>query len=247
MDFIEQFFDNLGKNIEKAERVVDDFFDAVDRSGIAEKFNDLREDLTMSEEEREFKRQFRKYEEEEYGPKEETSLLKELMKKKKERDREEFDELVDPDSSLGQVVHTVRRAIDREEEKMENRTKAAKNLFYTGTKKDTFNLADHIFVRSGFITHHGIYVGGGRVVHFAPVDGEYIVIGIHEVTLEEFAKGREIRCLNSESPMKYSREEAVRRAYSRVGNEDYDFFGNNCESFVRWCRCGDDEDVWKYE
>ena len=105
-------------------------------------------------------------------------------------------------------------------------------------------MADHLFVRAGLITHHGIYVGGNEVIHYSPdCKGK---IKIHRVSLEKFADGREIRCLSeAESPLKYSRQEAVRRAFHRVDEQDYDLFGNNCENFVRWCRSGGEEWIWE--
>lgn len=33
----------------------------------------------------------------------------------------------------------------------------------------------------------------------------------------------------------------LRRAESRLGEEGYDLFGNNCEHFARWCKTGQHE------
>ena len=58
-------------------------------------------------------------------------------------------------------------------------------------------------------------------------------------TFEEFAEGHTVyRYSETESPLNYSREVAVRRAKSRLGESDYNLAINNCENFVRWCRAG---------
>lgn len=34
----------------------------------------------------------------------------------------------------------------------------------------------------------------------------------------------------------YSNKETVKRAYSRIGEREYDLFTNNCEHFAVWCK-----------
>jgi hypothetical protein len=89
---------------------------------------------------------------------------------------------------------------------------------------------DHIYVQRVGYTHHGIYVGGGRVVHYL------LDHGIVEDSVENFAGGMNVHRKNS--IQRYSDRETVRRAYSRIGEDQYNLFHNNCEHFATWCRNG---------
>lgn len=181
-----------------------------------------------------------------FMPRRESPVSKEWEKEFKRKVREKVDEEISPYSPLGEIIHSARRKLDRAEEEQENIEKAPNNLFHIGEEKKKYDLGDHLFVRIGPITHHGIYIGGECVIHFAPVKGSGSDIPkIHTVTLEYFAEGKEIKCLNYDSPSKYSASEVVSRARSRLGNGGYNLFSNNCESFARWCRSGGDEDVWQ--
>ena len=123
-------------------------------------------------------------------------------------------------------------------EKIENLINAPANLLTVGKiKEGEYDLAEHLFVRRGAYTHHGIYIGNGNVIHYSTSADE--MIEIHPVTLEEFSNGNTIYYLpRDKSPLTYSKEEAVERAWRRVGEENYNLVINNCEQFVRWCRCG---------
>lgn len=113
---------------------------------------------------------------------------------------------------------------------------------------DQLNKADHIFVIRPGYTHHGIYVGNGKVVHYAPTDfGE---VCIFETTIDEFRKWllpfdsicdtelyKLYRFKKSDSPIRYTSDEVVNRAYSRIWETEYNLVFNNCEHFARWCRC----------
>ena len=127
-------------------------------------------------------------------------------------------------------------------------TEKAKNLGYSilnprhkGGKSVSANdlhIGNHIYVINLFpqFTHHGIYVGDGKVIHYS-LDGN---ICIHVVTFDSFASGREVYRMNKAlSPTRYSGKEIVERANSRVYEKSYNLVFNNCENFVRWCRFGD--------
>lgn len=139
---------------------------------------------------------------------------------------------------LGEFVEQSQKAGDV----VVNVVNAPKNLTLCGEKITLMgcSLADHLFIRRGVYTHHGIYIGDGMVMHYADAkDMSVSDIRIHSVTFEEFADGQDVYYLDrKESPLIYTPEEAVQRAKSRVVERDYNLFGNNCEQFVRWCRCG---------
>jgi len=96
--------------------------------------------------------------------------------------------------------------------------------------------------------HYGVYIGNERIIHFAPQEGQELNIAnlqesfesaiIHETTLEKFLNGRALQIdLNIEK--KFSENEIIRRARSRINEKGYDLFLNNCEHFARWCVTGE--------
>lgn len=98
---------------------------------------------------------------------------------------------------------------------------------------------DHLVSpRLGF-RHHGLYLGQGRVIHYAggtsaSSSGAGATDGIECVSLAEFAQGRRITVIPHLRP-RYSPDDAVLRAYRRQGEQSYHPAFNNCEHFVQWC------------
>ena len=91
--------------------------------------------------------------------------------------------------------------------------------------------------RRGY-SHHGIYVGRGWVVHYSGLSGGFWQCGpVEEVSLSRFALGNSVRIVEQRGSA-YSPEEIVRRARSRLGENDYRLFSNNCEHFCSWCHSG---------
>lgn len=103
---------------------------------------------------------------------------------------------------------------------------------------------DHIFsYRLGY-SHHGIDCGDGSVVHFdsdplrkaASTLSAQRAPRIRRISMDEFGQGQQIQVRN------YSQcdpsESVVERAASRIGDEGYDLFQNNCEHFAVWCKTG---------
>lgn len=90
--------------------------------------------------------------------------------------------------------------------------------------------------RRGY-THHGIYVGNGRVIHYAGMSNILRNGPVEEVSIEAFADGRGWSVQQSSFSL-FSRSEVVRRARSRVGENHYQLVTNNCEHFCVWCRAG---------
>jgi len=90
--------------------------------------------------------------------------------------------------------------------------------------------------RRGYL-HHGIYVGDGRVVHYAGLAYGLYQAPVEEVSLAQFARGRGIWA-RWRRPA-FERSEIVRRARSRVGEARYRILHNNCEHFCEWCVHGE--------
>jgi len=91
--------------------------------------------------------------------------------------------------------------------------------------------------RRGY-THHGIYVGLGRVVQYRGLSRGLARGPVEEVSLSQFAQGRPIRLRLEESRWS-NRDEVARRARSRLGENRYNLLTNNCEHFCEWCVRGE--------
>lgn len=91
--------------------------------------------------------------------------------------------------------------------------------------------------RRGYL-HHGIYVGDGRVVHYAGLAYGLYHAPVEEVSLTQFARGRGVRA-RWRRPPAFDHPEIVRRARSRVGEARYRLLHNNCEHFCEWCVHGE--------
>lgn len=92
-------------------------------------------------------------------------------------------------------------------------------------------------------SHHGIYCGNGKVVHYSGF-AQAFKKGALEVTTLEMFLGDETECYIVKYPshkIKYSRSEIVDRAFSRVGEDSYNLAFNNCEHFATWCVTGRSE------
>ena len=98
------------------------------------------------------------------------------------------------------------------------------------TEVKDLSIGDHLYVQRAGYTHHGIYVGNGQLIHYV------IEEGILKVPLKEFAAGSNVH--KKESLKTYTNNEIITRAYSRLGENSYNLFNNNCENFVNWCRGG---------
>jgi Lecithin retinol acyltransferase len=87
--------------------------------------------------------------------------------------------------------------------------------------------------------HHGIYVGDGRVVHYAGLSRLLLLRGpVEEVSLQVFADGRAVSIKSRPLP-RFAPAEIVTRARSRLGENRYRLTTNNCEHFCEWCLSGE--------
>jgi hypothetical protein len=93
-----------------------------------------------------------------------------------------------------------------------------------------------LIVRHRAYFHHGIYVGNGRVIHYAGWFHSARGL-IEEVTLEEFTEGRPYSIGRTPADPDGGRQ-IVRRARSRLGERSYHLLTNNCEHFCNWCQLG---------
>jgi hypothetical protein len=99
-------------------------------------------------------------------------------------------------------------------------------------------LGAHVITSRRRYLHHGIYVGGGKVIHYSGW-----VRGLHrgpveEVPLDQFTCGGAL-WVGRRAPHHFDPIEVIGRARSRVGEDRYRVFSNNCEHFCEWCLHGE--------
>lgn len=92
---------------------------------------------------------------------------------------------------------------------------------------------DHIRVFRGTYWHHGIDIGGGRVIHYTGEVFAKANASIRVDSLATFAQGGGIEVVRRARAGRV--EHVVARAYRRVGERAYDVVTNNCEHFATWC------------
>ncbi len=96
--------------------------------------------------------------------------------------------------------------------------------------------------RRGLYFHYGVYVGGGKVVHFSSKKGGELNAATADILItsfKAFAKGDAVS-LDTKEEATFPPEVIVQRAISSVGSKrgTYNLVSNNCEHFANWCRCG---------
>jgi hypothetical protein len=95
----------------------------------------------------------------------------------------------------------------------------------------------HIVTRRHGYTHHGIYAGAGKVVHYAGFSRGLRRGPVEENSLSSFAAGYPVSIVSGVPP-KFEGREVARRARSRIGEDSYRILTNNCEHFCEWCLRG---------
>ena len=92
--------------------------------------------------------------------------------------------------------------------------------------------ADHLQVprRHGLFNHHGIDLGDGTVAHY--LEGREIL----RSPFADFSQGEVVSVTEhvDASPIGVT----LRRAMSRLGEQNYNLLFNNCEHFATWCKTG---------
>src|SRR4051812_18750410 len=95
----------------------------------------------------------------------------------------------------------------------------------------------HLVTPRKWYEHHGLYVGDGRVVHYAGFSRLLHRGPVEEISLEQFAKRFGFR-VEPHAIAAFPPEEIIGRARTRLGEDRYGVLSNNCEHFVHWCVSG---------
>jgi hypothetical protein len=102
------------------------------------------------------------------------------------------------------------------------------------TRRTPIAVGSHLVSPRLLYSHHGIYVGRGKVVHYSgKADG--LQTGPVKIdSLGAFAGGHGFR-LKTHPNAKYAGKAVAARALLRLGEDLYSLIGNNCEHFCEWC------------
>ncbi|KVG52139.1 hydrolase [Burkholderia ubonensis] len=95
----------------------------------------------------------------------------------------------------------------------------------------------HLMTRRPGYAHHGIYLGGGKVIHYAGLSRRLGGGPVEMVSVDCFAAGSGLAIMPHDCAP-YSGPEVARRAASRLGECHYRLLTNNCEHFCLWCLFG---------
>jgi hypothetical protein len=92
----------------------------------------------------------------------------------------------------------------------------------------------HLYIEKGIYSHHGIGIENGYVIHYSGLANGIESGPICTVSIDTFSGGSEIK-IKPHPSRKFTVDEAIERAKSRLYENAYSIWGNNCEHFVEWC------------
>ena len=103
--------------------------------------------------------------------------------------------------------------------------------------KVPFSIGTHLIVKHFGYTHHGIYAGRGRVIHYSGFAHLFKKSPIEITSLSQFSHGKKILIRHYQHP-KYKGRAVIRRMRSRIHENDYHLIINNCEHLCSWAITG---------
>ncbi|CAM3027547.1 lecithin retinol acyltransferase family protein [Acinetobacter celticus] len=98
-------------------------------------------------------------------------------------------------------------------------------------------LGAHLIIKHFGYTHHGIYAGRGRVIHYSGFAHLFKKHPIEITSLERFCLGKKVKIQHYSSP-KFRGRKVVRRMRSRMHENNYHLIINNCEHLCTWAITG---------
>jgi len=93
---------------------------------------------------------------------------------------------------------------------------------------------DHLVTERTGYTHHGLYLGNNRVIHYSGLSDSLNKGKIEITSYEKFSQKKHTYVRNCWLRT-YNEDESIERAYSRLDEDEYNIIFNNCEHFVTWC------------
>lgn len=97
-------------------------------------------------------------------------------------------------------------------------------------------IGDHLMISFGSYQHHAIDMGDGMAIQYGGGELSARHNKVSIASIDTLATKGTLVVIKQ--PAKFSGEEIVERAKSRIGEQNYSLFHNNCEHFVNWCRTG---------
>lgn len=98
-------------------------------------------------------------------------------------------------------------------------------------------LGAHLVSDRLLYSHHGIYIGDSKVIHYSGLADGMESGPVEEISIVHFG-GRDGFQIQEHEDPKYSPEQVVERAKSRLGEDEYCAQTNNCEHFCMWAITG---------
>ncbi|QSH41991.1 lecithin retinol acyltransferase family protein [Lentisphaerota bacterium ZTH] len=101
--------------------------------------------------------------------------------------------------------------------------------------KTTVPLAgEHLAVRRKGYWHHGVGDDKGGIIHYSGFSEQAASGPVIQSSVSRFAQGRPMHLIKH-THRKFGILEAVERAKTRIGEQEYHLPSNNCEHFANWC------------
>ncbi len=101
----------------------------------------------------------------------------------------------------------------------------------------------HLVINNLLYQHHGLYLGDGLVMHYAGMGNHSLDFSnshIQTIELKAFIADAQLS-IRPHKPHAFATDKIIQRAYSRLGEDEYNLITNNCEHFVNWCIYGKSE------
>jgi hypothetical protein len=105
--------------------------------------------------------------------------------------------------------------------------------------KNELIAGSHLISNRGAYWHHGIYIGGSKIIHYAGLSNKLNKGGIEETTIDAFINGSDLQERRHKKP-KYTASQVVERAknFLTQDSDEYNIVLNNCEHFAHYCVSG---------
>lgn len=102
---------------------------------------------------------------------------------------------------------------------------------------DHFTVGAHLIVKHLGYSHHGIYAGRGRVIHYSGFAHLFKKCPIETTSIEKFSHNKKIYVRIYKHP-KFKGRAVVRRMRLRMNENHYHLILNNCEHLCSWAITG---------
>lgn len=96
---------------------------------------------------------------------------------------------------------------------------------------------DHLITERLGYTHHGIYLGRGKVIHYSGLANGLRAGPVEITSLDNFSQGKHTYVQSHDNRV-FCHKQTVKRARSRLTEDKYNLLLNNCEHFINWCIYG---------